>query len=51
MTREEIKKRVEHNWKVLNEDYGIYTMEELDEAIAKLPILDISCMTAPIKSD
>lgn len=48
ITGEEIKKRVEHNWKVLKEDYGIYTIEELDKALAELPPLDISVMTAPL---
>lgn len=48
LTKEELKKRVENNWKVLNEEYGIYTMDDLDKAIAELPPLDISCMTFPL---
>lgn len=32
-------------WEILNEKYGIYTMEQLDEALEKLPKLDISIFT------
>lgn len=29
--------------------YGIYTEKDLDEAIKKLPPLNISCMVSPVK--
>lgn len=34
--------RTERLWKILREDYGITTRQQLDEAIAKLPKLDIT---------
>lgn len=45
---EEIKAKVEKTWKALNK-LGIYTEEQLDEAIKKQPPLNIGCMVSPIK--
>lgn len=51
LTAEELRCRVACNRKVLEEEYGIYTEEQLDKALAELPPLDISCMVAPLDSD
>ena len=40
--------REEYLWKILKERYGITTMEELDEAIANLPLLDIGVFVCPL---
>lgn len=37
-------------WKILNEDYGIYTMEQLREEMNKTK-LDIGIFTMPINKD
>lgn len=44
-TEEEIKKRVERVWKALAK-YGIYTEEQLDEALKNTEPINIGCMVA-----
>lgn len=48
LTRAEIEERKKNIWKALNK-YGIYTMEEFDEAYANMKPIDVGCMTAPTK--
>lgn len=42
------KPKIEKVRKALSR-YGIYTEKDLDEAIKKLPPLNISCMVSPVK--
>lgn len=44
---DDIKLRVKRMWEYLNEN-GIYTEEELDEAIKKMKPLNISIFVAPV---
>jgi len=47
---EKIKIRVQKAWDVLAK-HGIYTEEQLDEAIKKLPPINIGCMVSPIPEE
>lgn len=44
---ERIKRRVKKTWEVLNR-YGIYTEQQLDQAIKNTPPVDIGCMISPV---
>lgn len=44
---EKIKIRVKKAWEALAK-YGIYTEQQLDEAIKKMPPINIGCMVSPL---
>ncbi|MGX8795459.1 hypothetical protein ACR6HW_05040 [Fusibacter sp. JL298sf-3] len=48
---EKLRKReqtIKNAWKKLNE-YGIYTEEELDEALKTAPKINIGCFVSPVR--
>lgn len=45
LTQEQIEEKKAKLWKYLNENMGIYTMEQFEEAYSKAPKIDLRFLT------